>query len=444
MGRLTATASLLMYLGMVAPSPAGEFSYGLGYLATHSDNITRVPTGERDDWIHSLLAGFAYQERSVDLVARVLAQAEYNNYQDNTYGDENLYYVSSSAVWTLSPQRLFWTVEDTARQALIDSTAVETPENRVGVNVFSTGPDFSIRFSPVQTLALGARLGDVYTGRANADSRRLNGTAGWLYQASSVSTYSLNYQALDVDYDDSVANDDFLRQDLFVRAQYRPSRSQYTIDLGTSDISRDRGNDVNGALTRFIWDRQLTPESSFGMSASREFSDTGTDLLTASQALNAPTMTAEQSAQSIASTTDTLTSDVYMAKRGEIFYNRRSSSTGLHILANHRTLDYETLALDRKENYARMEFDYFYSGSTTVSLFSEYTKTDYSSFVRQDTDRNSGIRFSSRLTRTFSLGLEGRRIERASTDPTLEYVDNRVLLSVLYSSGQLFTPIPGR
>ena len=442
-GGLTALAVLLC-IAIAPPLHASESAYGLGYLLTHSDNVARAPTNERSDNIHSLLAGFAYQENTVDLVARVLGQVELNSYQDNTFGDQTLYYLTSSAVWTLSPQRFFWTVEDTARQALIDNTAVDTPTNRVGINVFSTGPDLLIRFSPVQTLALGARLGDVYTGRANEDSQRINGTAGWLYQASSFSTYSLNYQALRVKYEDTLLNDDFTRNDMFARAQYRPSRSQYTIDLGKSDIRRDRGNDVEGTLARFIWDRQLTSESRFGISASREFSDTGTDLLAASQVLDAPTTTTEQSAQSIASTSDILTSDVYLAKRGEIFYDRRSSLVRLHLVANHRNLDFETTLQDRKEDYALVEFDYFYSGSTTASLFSEYTKTDYSSFVRQDTDRNSGVRLSFRLTRTISLGVEGRRIERASTDPTLEFVDNRVLISVLYSSGKLFTPISGR
>jgi len=442
-GGLTATA-ILLCIGIVTPSHAGESAYGLGYLLTHSDNVARVPTNERSDNIHSLLAGFAYQENTVDLVARVLGQVELNSYQDNTFGDQTLYYLTSSAVWTLSPQRFFWTVEDTARQALIDNTAADTPANRVGINVFSTGPDFLIRFSPVQTLALGARLGDVYTGRANEDSQRINGTAGWLYEASSVSTYSLNYQALGVKYEDNLLNDDFTRNDMFARAQYRPSRSQYTIDLGRSDISRDRGNDVEGTLARFIWSRQLTPESSFGISASREFSDTGTDLLAASQVLDAPTATTEQSARSLASTSDTLTSDVYLAKRGEIFFDRRSSLVRLYLVANHRNLDFETTLQDRTEDYARVEFDYFYSGSTTASLFSEVTKTDFSSFVREDTERNSGVRLSFRLTRTISLGVEGRRIERASTDPTLEFVDNRVLMSVLYTSGKLFTPISGR
>ncbi len=441
-GKLAATA--ILHIGIVLPLQASEIDYGLGYLATHSDNITRVSSNEHSDWIHSFLAGMAYQENSADLVAHVLAQAEFNNYEKGTYGDQTLYYVNSSAVWTLSPQRFFWTVEDTARQALIDSTGVDTPANRTNVNILSTGPDFLFRFSPVQALALGARVGDVYTGRADSDNKRLNGSVGWLYQASSVTTYSLNYQAVDAKFDNSTLNSDFTRQDLFVRGEYRPSRSRYALDLGKSHISRDSGNDLNGTLARLSWIRQVSPESTFGLSASREFTDTGTDLLAASQISTTSTVATTQPVPATVFTTDVLTNDVYLAKREDIFYNHRGSQFGVQFQASQRNLDFETTLQDRKETNGMLVIDYFYSGAATASVFTEYTKTKYTNFVRQDTDHDSGIRFSYRVTRTISLGLEGRRTDRATTDVTQNYVDNRVLLSLLYSSGALFTPVPGR
>lgn len=436
---------ILLFASVISPLQAGEFAYGLGYVATHSDNITLVPTNERSDWIHSLLAGCAYQENSTDLVARVLAQAEYNTYQKNTFADEPRYYLDSSAVWTISPQRLFWTLEDAARQALINSTAVDTPANRTNVNVLSTGPGVVLRFSPVHSLALDARASDVYTGQANADNKRFNGSAGWLYQASSVATYSMNYQTLDVKYDDSTLNNDFMRQDLFARAQYRPSRSQYVLDLGVTDLNRDRGNDLSGTLARLSWIRQLSPESTFGISASTELSDTSTDILAASEILTAPTVVPEQAAMIAAQSQYVITSDVYHAKHGEIVYTRRGSQFGWQLQASQRKFDYETIVTDsRKETGGRLQINYFYSEATTATLFTTYIKTEYLNFVRRDTDRYSGIRFGYRLTRTISLGLEANRTDRTSTDPTSNYVDNRMLLSVLYSSGPLFTPVPGR
>lgn len=450
MGKYLAFSVLVF--SFASPLQAGEFAYGLGYTVSHSDNITRVPSNERSEVTDSYLAGFAYVERTVDLIANVLAQGEFRNYRDDVFGDETIYNVNSSAIWIISPQRFTWTVQDRFADEQIDATAVDTPANRANVNVFSTGPDFYVRFTPVNTLALGARAGNVSTGSANADNDRFSGSARWLYQATSISTYSLNFQAMDVNYDDSTINTDFVRHDIFLRADYRPSRSRYIVDLGSTKINPDRGQDIDGSLARLSWIRQLTQESAFGISASGEYSDTGTDILTTASELN----TASSSAAGIPTisefpgttvsglTSDAVTSDVYYAKRGEIFYNRRGGSLGVDFIASARDLDFETTPQDRKEIDGRLELAFFYSGTTTVTLFTEQLKTDFQNFVREDTERDSGLRFNYRLSRTISAGLEGRRTERTSTVPTEEYEENRVFLRILYSSSPLFSPISSR
>lgn len=418
---------------------AGEFSYNLEYTGTRSDNITRVPINERKETVHSLLAGFAYVEDTRDLVARVLAQAEYRDYLKDVYDDETVFNLNSSLVWTISPQRFQWTLEDSHRQDLVDSTVVDTPSNRTNINVLSTGPDVYLRFAPLHVLALGARVGNVYTGSANLDNNRFNGSAGWLYQSSSVTTYSINYEILDVKYKDSTLNDDFRRQDVFFRTQFRPSRSQYELDLGTTEISRDRGNDLSDTLAKFSWLRQLTPESTFGVSAKREFSDTATDILTASTALTSGQITAPPTLSR-----SVLTSDVYYAKRTEMFYTYRGNQVGVQFQAGRHNLDFELTNQDREENGGRLRIEYFYSGATTLSLFTEYTSTEYLNFVQRDRDNNSGVHLEYRLNRAISLGVEGRRNERSSSVATNNYVENQALFSVMYRSGSLFTPVSER
>lgn len=425
-GRLLATG-ILLGIGAIQPLRAAESAYGLGYTAEYSDNITLVSSNERSGWIHSLLAGFAYQESTTDLVARVLAQATYNQYPKNSFGDETLLDLNSSAVWTISPRRFLWTLEDTARQALIDSTAPELPSNRTTVNVLSTGPDITLRLAPVHTLTFGARAADVYTGRVNADNKRFNGSAEWLYQMSSLTDLSLNYRILDVKFDDAALNNNYTRQDFFFRARYQPSPSRYLLDLGASDLSFDRGNDFRGTLTRLSWSRELTPQSAFGASLSREVSDTGSTVLSIAPPSG--------SSQTVA------TGDIYETKSGSIFYNQRGNRIGVQFQAGRDVRDFATIPQDSKGNNGRLQIDYFLSAESTVTLFAYYSRLEYPDLVRRDVIQNSGLRFDHRLTRTVSMGLEGRRSERRSTDSTLEFVDNRALLTLLYSSGPLFTPL---
>lgn len=430
---------ILLSGGAVQPLYAGEVAYHLGYTGARSDNITRVPVNERKETTHSLLAGVAYAEDTRDLVARVLAQAEYRDYSKDVYDDESVFNLNSSLVWMISPRRFQWTLEDSYRQVLVDSTAVDTPSNRDNINVLSTGPDVYLRFGPLHVLALGARVGNVYTGSAHLDNNRFNGSAGWLYQSSSVTTYSLNYEILDVKYKDSAFNDDFRRQDFFFRTQYHPSRSQYELDLGATQISRDRGNDLSDTLAKLSWIRQMTPESTFGLSAKREYSDTATDILTASTAVTSGQITAPP-----ALSQGVLTSDVYYARRLEMFYTRRGSQFGAQFQAGRHNLDFELTNQDREENSGRLRIEYIYSGATTLSLFTEYTSTEYLNFIQRDRDNNSGVRLEYRINRAISLGLEGRRNVRNSSVATNNYTENLALFSVMYRSGTMFTPASGR
>lgn len=430
---------LPLFFGTVPALQAGQFAYGLGYTATQSDNIARETTNERSELVHSYLAGFSYLENTADLVARVFAQATYFDYHNDIFSDESVYNLNSSLIWTISPQRFTWTVEDTYEESQISATAADTPSNRTSVNVFNTGPDFYARLNPVNTLALGLRAGNVSADQSNIDNDRFSALARWLYQANSSMVYSLNAQALSVSYDDSVTNVDYDRRDFFIRADYKPGRSQYTLDLGTSRITPDRGQEIDGTLARFTLVRQLTQESNFGLSASSEYADTGTDILAASTAEG---LSAGTPAPALAVTTsDVVTSDVYYARRVNVFYTRRASQFWINASANTQDLDFETTAQDREEKTGILELDFFYSGATSVKLFTEQTRTEFLNFSREDTDRNSGIRFGYRVNRNVSLELEGRRIDRTSTVSTAEFEENRVFFSVLYSSSPLFTPV---
>lgn len=435
-------ALLLLFFSAISPLQAGQFAYGLGYMATHSDNITREASNERSEVVHSYLAGFSYLENTADLVARVFAQATYYDYQDDVFTDEDVYNLNSSLVWTISPQRFTWTVEDAYEETQIVATAADTPANRTNINVFSTGPDLYVRLNPVNTLAFGARVGNVSTSEANIDNDRLSASARWLYEANSYSAYSLNFETLDVNYDNTISNIDYTRHDAFARVDYHPSRSQYLIDLGATKISPERGKELEGSLTRLSWIRQLTQESSFGLSASGEYADTGADILAASTAAGL-TIGAPGSTTTTLSS-DVVTGDVYYAKRANMFYTRRGSQFRVNFSANTQDIDFEITPQDRKENTGFLEVGYFYSETTSVILFTEQTKIEYQNFFRRDTDRDSGIRLGYRVSRSIGLELEGRRTDRTSTDPNAEFEENRVFLSILYSSGQLFAPMHTR
>jgi len=437
----------LFAAGCFQPAYAADFAYGLGYAGTYSSNITRVPVNEQSEWINSAFGGFAYAVNTPSVVARVITEAEYRNYSKNVYSDETLFDAKANAIWILSPQRFTWSVDDTYTQLLVDATAADTPANRTNTNTFSTGPDFTVRFSPVNSLALGARAGNFYTSRRDIDNNRLSGTASWQYQSTAITTYSLNYEALKVNYDNDTINTDFTRQDVYVRARTRPSRSEFTLDLGKTYIHPVRGKDSDNGLARLTWLHQLTPESALSVFLSKEVTDVGSDVLASSGTATSVAGTGVGSPITAAPPSmaqNVVTSDVYIAKRGEIRYSHQGSQFGTTLSVFTREIDYELTPVDRREKGGHVEFSYAYFGTSTVSLFSDFVKTEYLNFVREDTDKDSGLRFAYLVGRNVTFGAEARHIIRSSTISTLDFVENRALLTLAYASGPLYKPTLGR
>lgn len=417
---------------------AGDTAYGLGYSSEYSSNITHVPVNEQKDWVNSVMAGVGYAENTPDLVARVLSEAQFNKYQ-HVFGNETLFNLDSSAVWTVSPQRFNWSLQDVYRQLPIDPTVTETPANRENVNVVSTGPDFLLHLSPDQTLALGARYGNFYTSSTNTDNNNASGYTRWLYQSTPRTTYSLNYEALDVNYKDDVANIDYKQQNLYFKADTRPSRSEYILDLGTSNISRDRHSGERDGMGRLSWVREINPETNMGASAEADSSNTGADVLAASTTAAGPVPVPVPIVQPGA-----VTSDVYRTKRAQVFYTHHSSQFGTSLLVFDQNVDYQTLPDNNRQTGSNLLFSYYYSETFSTTLFGDYLKTKYTILVRRDIDRDAGLRFAYRVSRDILMTLEGRRTVRASTDPTSPFTDNRVLFTVLYSSGPVFQALSTR
>jgi hypothetical protein len=433
----TVILATVLYISCPSVLFAGDFAYGLGYSSEYSSNITRVPVNEQKEWINSVMAGFGYTENVPNLVARVLSQVEYRHYNNNVFDNETLFNLDSSAVWTVSPQRFTWSVADVYRQLLTGVTVAETPTTRENVNVFTTGPDFFVHVSPVQTLVFGARYGSVYTSHDNTDNDRTLGYTRWQYQSTPRTILSLNYEVLDVTYKDNVANNDYVQQDIYFSARTRPSRSEYMLELGATNISMDRNSDLHEGRARLSWMREFNPESSAGASYSAEFSNTGNDVLARSAAAAGPSPVPAVAPGAV-------TSDIYYVRRGQVFYARHGSRLGAMLQIFGQNLDYEATPYDNRQTGGNLELAYYYSETFTAVLFSDYVRTRYSELSRRDTDMDSGMRFSHRAGRNILVGLEARRTERTSTDPTAPYTDNRVLFTVLYSGGPAFRTLSVR
>src|SRR5581483_1735587 len=102
------------------PSYAAQVDYGIGYAGETSSNSRRTSTNPEHEWSNSIIGGFTYAEDTADFTARATLQGEYRDYAHNRVSDQSLLFADAAALWTLSPRRLTWTVEDSFREVSID------------------------------------------------------------------------------------------------------------------------------------------------------------------------------------------------------------------------------------------------------------------------------------------------------------------------------------
>jgi hypothetical protein len=428
-----------------APVLAADFASGAGLLLTHESNMTRTPVPVAD-WTRSLIAGFLYQERTIDLIARVSAEVEWRDYLKNSFADENLFFVNANAVWTILPKQFNWTFEDVARQVRVDVTSADTPSNRANSNTLNTGPDFTLLLNPGNSAVIGARYGRFDIAEATGDNVHYTVYGRFLHQLSEPTTVSLNYR-LDRGYFKQPAlYSQVTQQDGFIRYDTRfTTLSSMTIDFGLTRIAQDGTEDLPGRLFRLTARRQITAGSSLALLLAQEYSSTSTDLLRGVTSVTA------QSAETPPATA-VITTDTYYSTRGDLTYANQDGFLGTSLNGYARRVDYRQLPQDYDEFGGRLTLTWLFSGETRIRANTEYVQRIFKNSISESgggaspvtptnqTDKESitSLGVDYKLSRNVTGAVEGSRLSRASTEPSSNFVDWRLMLFLGYSTGPLY------
>lgn len=414
---------------------AGELAYGAGYSLSHDSNITRVSTDPVADWTQTLIGGVAYQEQTIDVNARFLAQVESRNFVHNSLRDDNGAYLEGVGAWTISPRQFVWTVEDAYRETLLNLSAVDTPANRAKTNSLNTGPDFTFQLNPTNIPVIGARYGR-FDIEGPGDNERYIAYTRWLYQVSAPTTLSLNYEVMRANFDSTAPVPRVRRESRFARYDMRSPVDSTTIDLGTTRLIQYGGEEIDGRLARLTTARRLTSESTLRVFLADQISDTYSDMLVGLGGLTGST--AGGVLLPISGTT-VATGDSYHSQRGDLTYASESGLSRYALQGYTGTVDYVHLNQDYKEKGGQLTWTWLYSGDTRLFANAGYVRRTFLSFEQTDVERNSGIGVSYMLTQKVTVVAEGSRLERETTAPTGNFVNRRAMLLLAYSTGPLYT-----
>jgi hypothetical protein len=421
----------------VPSGQASELSFGIGYKGEYDDNIRLASTSPEHEWINTPTVGVAYREIGPNLQATIAAEAQYLNYTNETYEDAKKYFADAVATWAILPRQFHWELIDRADQSVVNSSLPATPDNLVNTNVLSTGPDFFLRMGQAHSLSFGARYGRASYSEGEYGTKRYGGLARWLYTSNQNMTYSLNYSYEKVLYDNDVLYENYDRNDIYARIDYHEAKTTLLMDLGYSHINLERTGETTNPLFRMSISQRITSQTTIGALLSSEYLDPAADLL--ATASTSGTTTTQQATPS----TRDVGGDIYQANRAEAYYSRIGTEIGFKSTIFYRDIDYKVSPQDRIEYGIRLEITANPAGTLSASIFGAYTNIDNTDISRVDEDSEAGIRLRYLMTRHLIGSLQVDRLWRNSTDSLQEYINNRVLVSIVYVTNPMLSPIRG-
>lgn len=441
----TCCIAMLCWVGTGAvPALAGELDLGIGLALTHESNVAKT-SDPRADTSEQLFAGLAYQERSADLYARVLAQVERRNYARDTFPDDNGYYFDGTAVWTISPRLFIWSFEDVFQEVNLALSSPDTPTNRTRTNSLSTGPEFTFTVNPTNTPVIGARYGRYDVQNSTGDNERNTIYARWLNLLNPSTTLSLNAIGTRIYFAPPALYTDLSRGDLFFRYELVTPFNRQMVDAGTSRVKQYGGQALDGRLFRYTGELALTSESALRVVLADQFSDTYSDTVVAFSIPTLPSIQGEATAAPLATASVAAAGDVYRSRRGELAYSNRIESFGFTLQGYVRSVDFASVPQDYDEYGGRFSLSWLFSAETQPFASAQYMKRSFASVCEplcsgeEDIERRLGAGVSYRLSRSLTLAAEAGREQRQSNVQGASYVNRRAMLLLGYSTGPLYS-----
>src|SRR5690348_11270199 len=272
-----------------APSdggPTARLNYTLELGAEHSSNInySQYDPISQDLLIPQLY--FSYDQNGSTVQAHAIGQIEYRDYLQGDFSNELRGNLAAALNWIMLPERLAFAVTDNSSVEPVNSLANNAPTNVQQTNVFSAGPTLLLHFS--NALRAQADLRYISTTASKTkyfDSDRGSGALRLVRELNATDQVSANVEAEHVHFTDPGTGPgqftpDYDSYSVYGRYQSKLANIQIDAALGWSEYSFDQGTpDQSGVMARALLNWAVTPESTLGIGATRQFTDASEQLI---------------------------------------------------------------------------------------------------------------------------------------------------------------------
>lgn len=256
----------------VALPPTDQTRFGVAVGLGQTDNVNLSPTSPKSQTLAAANLDFALLRSGSRLDVSALGNFTNIDYLQGAYSNQVLGRFDGLATAKLWSDRLKWIVRDDYGDAQVDPFAPATPVNLQRENIFTTGPDLTLRPTDASFVELEALYGRTSYQTSPFDSSTGSASIAVGRTLSALSSVSLVGQAEALRFDNTVVNTDYNRRELYGRYLVQGARSQIDAQLGLTQAD-DTGSWKTTPLVRLSLTRKASPFSTFTLSGGREYTD---------------------------------------------------------------------------------------------------------------------------------------------------------------------------
>lgn len=267
-----AAAGLCLFSQVVS---AVFFEPGVGLGLEYTDNARLTSEDTVDDLITTGYVGGHVFENEGALKYDARALLNKHNYTQDSYPDKRYFNLGASADWEMVKERFNWFLSDNFSQRTINTLDSNTPDNLQDSNIFTFGANVRVPISARHDFSLVPMFRQFYYEVSNTNNKQYSLAANWNYQMFRSSIVGLSFSTRYVDYFEQViANTRFTN--LGFVSSGTQKRSTYAINLGSTNVKRDTGEETSGFAGYLRWATDVSSRSKFSTNISTNLTDTST------------------------------------------------------------------------------------------------------------------------------------------------------------------------
>lgn len=421
--------SFIVLAGLCLVSRASfavQFEPGVGFGLEYTDNARLTAEDQLEDLIAAAYVGASVSENEGSLKYDATAAFNKNVYTKDSYEDQRYFNLALNAEWEMVKNRVNWFLRNYFSQRPIISLDSNTPDNLQNTNVFTFGANLIQPISARQNFSLVPMFSQYYYETLITDNKQLSLAATWNYQMSRLTNVGLNLSTRTVDYtEQSIEDTRFTNASITFSGQRQ--RSTFSLNLGSTDVRRDNGDETGGFAGYFNWLADLSSRSKFTTNASTDLTDTSS---ASSSGVNIP-----GDGNDVQITTDVVRNSLF-----NLAYIRDDASLNTRIWVRYNKLTYSDNPLDREIRTLGVNANYPVTQLLSSGAYINFNRTRQIDSGRLDKRYTIGgnlrYNFSRKLHGLFDLKYR----EKESTAVGQSYDEFSVFVSLAYGFGDVKRP----